>query len=105
MQKTLSELKDFIYTLEKYPSVIGKTKLNENSVSNIEMLGYKFYHSDSVTSAGGAALYISKTLHSAERPDIKLDIQDVESCWAEIVTENGHPPIIVGSIYRHPNSD
>ena len=29
----------------------------------------------------------------------------VESCWAEIITSNNQPNIIIGCIYRHPSAN
>ena len=57
-----------------------ETRLNKNSVCNVDQL----YHTDSPASAGGAAIYITKTLKSIPRPDIKFNMQVVESCWVEI---------------------
>ena len=42
------------------------------------------------------------------RPDIKLLLDDVESCWVEIEPDfncNSNKNIIVGCIYRHPRSN
>ena len=52
-----------------------------------------------------AAIYITKTLKSIPRPDIKFNIQLVESCWVEISPCNGKAPILIGSIYRHPGAN
>ena len=42
------------------------------------------------------------TLNSTPRPDIKLNMQLVESCWVEIDPGNGKAPILIGSLYSHP---
>lgn len=54
---------------------------------------------------GGAAIYISKSLKSIPRPDIKFDMQLVESCWAEIDPCNGKAHVLIGCIYRHPSAN
>ena len=54
------------------------------TVFNVGLLHYKLYHTDSATLAGGAAIYITKTLKSIARPDIKFNMQLGESCWVEI---------------------
>jgi len=38
---------------------ISETKLNSRSIINIDITQYNFFHIDSETAAGGAALYIS----------------------------------------------
>ncbi|CAH3155686.1 unnamed protein product, partial [Porites lobata] len=50
---------------------------------------YNFFHTNSPTNAGGAALYIADNLRAVPRPDIKFDIALVESCWAEIDAGEG----------------
>ena len=84
--KNLVKLEDFLYPLNKRPEILAvtETRLNKNSVCNVELLRYEHYHTDSPASACGAALYITKTLKSIPRPDIEFNMQLVESCWVEI---------------------
>ena len=107
LPKNLTLLYDFLYCLDDAPDILGitETKLNENTVKDVEIRGYKLFHNDSPTLAGGAALYVSRTLASFERPDIMFDTSLVESCWAEIVTGKNGKNIILGCIYRHPDAD
>ena len=107
LEKNIDILKEFVISVGKKPSVlaISESKLNENTVSKIELKGYEFYHTDSSTNAGGAALYVSEDIKNVEeRKDIKFNTELVESCWIEIDNEN-KSNIIIGSIYRHPNSN
>ena len=64
LQKNLALLEDFIYSLDKRPEILAitETRLNANSVCNVDLLNYELYHTDSPTSAGGSAIYIIKTL-------------------------------------------
>ena len=107
LSKKIDILKEFICSLHQQPSVIGitETKLNKNSVTNIELKGYKLFHTDSITDAGGAAIYVSKDLKYIPRKDIKFRTQLVESSWIEIDPSNGKPHIIIGCVYRHPNAN
>ena len=107
LQKNLALLEDFLYSLDKRPEILAitETRLNANSICNVDLLNYELYHTDSPTSAGGAAIYITKTLKSIPRPDIKFNMQLVESCWVEINPCNGKSPILIGSIYRHPGAN
>ena len=60
---------------------IAETRLSSNSVSNFEISNYNFFHTDSPTPAGGAAIYVNKALKAIPRPDFKIDLPLVESCW------------------------
>ena len=107
LQKNLALLEDFLYSLDKRPEILAitETRLNANSVCNVDLLDYELYHTDSPTLAGGAAIYVTKTLKSIPRPDIKFNMQLVESCWVEIDPCNGKAPILIGYIYRHPGAN
>ena len=63
LQKNLALLEDFIYSLDKRPEILAitETRLNANSVCNVDLLNYELYHTDSPTSAGGSAIHIIKT--------------------------------------------
>lgn len=104
--KSLS-IQDILCSLEHMPNILGitETKLNEESCSNINIQNYIFYHTDSNTNAGGAALYIDNKLKSIPRPDIKFEIEKVESCWAQIDAGKNRKGIIIGCIYKHPGCD
>ena len=64
-----------MYSLSEKPDIVAitETKLNNNTVTNIDIhvSGYKFYHVDSMTAAGGAGIYVRNSLKAIERPDIK----------------------------------
>lgn len=72
-------LEDFFYTLDKRPEILAITQTSNLVVNNVDLLNYDLYHTDSATLAGGAGIYITKTLKSIPRPDIKFNMQLVES--------------------------
>ena len=65
LQKNLALFEDFLYSLDKRPEILAvtETRLNANSVYNVNLLNYELYHTDSPPSAGGSAIYIIKTLN------------------------------------------
>ena len=50
---------ELIHLMVTKPNVIAisETKLNPNSVSNVNLSNYKFFRNDSPTNAGGVGLY------------------------------------------------
>ena len=74
LPKNLNLINDLTYTLSNRPDILAvtETRLNNNTVVNIQIPGYNFYHQDSPTAAGRAGIYISQTLKSSIRTDIKL---------------------------------
>ena len=112
LSKNLDQLNEFLSVLDTTPDIIAisETKLNNNTVSNIEIPLYEFIQDNSITNAGGTAVYFSKGLNALHRPDIKFTMQQVESCWIELQPSSDFPnnksnSIIVGCVYRHPNAD
>ena len=57
-------MEDSFYSLLKRPEilVVTETKLNVNSVCNVNLLNFELYHTDSPTLAGGAAIYITRVV-------------------------------------------
>ena len=93
LPKNLNLVNDLIYTLSNRPDILAvtETRLNNNTIVNTQILGYNFYHQDSPTAAGGAGIYISQTLKSSIRTDIKFSTeQDAYSGVHSACGENGH---------------
>ena len=105
LSKNLNLLEELLCSFDSKLDILGitETKLAEKSISNVNIKGYNFLHTDSLTNAGGAALYIANNLKAVPRPDIKFEITQVESCWAEIDAGKGKKKIIIGCIYKHPS--
>ena len=84
LSKNLNLLEELLCSLDSKLDILGITETKLGSTSNVNIKGYNFFHTDSPTNAGGAALYIANNLKVVLRPDIKFDVALVESCWAEI---------------------
>lgn len=106
LSKNFDTLEEILNSLDSKPDILGitETKLNEFSITNLDLSNYNLFRTDSKTSAGGTALYISNTLKAIPRCDIRFDMDQVESTWCQI--DNGKKrSILVGCIYRHPNNN
>ena len=104
LSKNLNLLEELLCSLDSKLDIlrITETKLGEKSISNVYIKGYNFFHTDSPTNAGGAALYIRNNLKAVPRPDIKFDITLLKSWWAETDAGEGKRKIIIGCMYKHP---
>ena len=70
----------------------------------VKIAGYNFVHTDRVgKKGGGVGILLSDCIKHKDRSDLKIDNQECESCFLEVKTKN--KPIIIGSIYRPPNSN
>ena len=47
-------------------------------------------------------MYIANNLKAIPRPDIKFDLELVESCWVQIDAGKNNKTLIIGCIYKHP---
>ena len=85
---------------------ITETRLSSNSISNLDISNYNFFHTDSSTPARGAAIYVNKALKAIPRSDLIIDLPLVESCWVEIdPNNNNRKHIMIGCIYKHPTAN
>lgn len=58
LPKNLTLLNDLLCTVNTKPNIIAltETRLNSSSISNVDILGYKLFHVDSDTAAGGVGI-------------------------------------------------
>ena len=111
LAKNIDVLNDIIYSVSYKPAdilTVTETRLNDNTITNVDIHGYNFYHTDLTTKADGAAIYVRNNLKTVVRPDISFSMQLVKSYWVEIESSNlgrsANKNIIVGCIYRHPKA-
>ena len=68
--------------------------------ANIDIMGHSFIHCDSVTRAGGVALYIKNNINFDINSSLSCELASVEDLWINILTNSG--TLAVGVVYRHP---
>ena len=84
---------------------ITETKRGALSADNVDLANYSFFQYDSLTSAGGAGIYVNKDLQAVSRSDIKFNVPLVESCWIELQSRYNKPNVIIGCIYKSPTAN
>ena len=106
LTKNFDKLMTFLNQLPKLPKIIwlSETRLTESKLSSVNIQGFNLYSQNSITKTGGSAIYVSKTLESRELLELNLNVKDCEDVWVGI-TCSGKEPLIVGSVYRHPNNN
>ena len=68
-------------------------------------MGCDFFFYNSDKAAGGAAIYVNKSVQANEIHSPKLNVGDTEDVWIEIGDRKNNNSIIVGFIYRHPRQN
>lgn len=60
LPKNMTLLDDMLCSIDKRQDILSltETKLNANTITNVDLPNYNFYHTDSPTPAGGTAIYI-----------------------------------------------
>ena len=103
LPKNKEKIEEFFDDMTRLPDVIAisETKLNSNSVSNLNLPNYTFLRKDSPTCAGGVGFYIKGNMQYRLRNDLTLNIQHCEDLWIELETKKTN--FIIAVIYRHPN--
>ena len=80
LSKNLNLLEELLCSFDSKLDILGitETKLAEKSISNVNIKGYNFFHTDSLTNAGGAALYIANNLKSNQLIPIDTKFTSLE---------------------------
>ena len=100
---------DTLAELKHSPAIIciSETKLDSCNLSqqidSVRAPGYSFVCNNSLTKAGGTAMYISDSIKFLDRTDIKFDFPNCEACFVEILSDDQNHNQIIGTLYRHPN--
>ena len=61
-----------------------KEQVNKNFLRNVNLAGYDFYSQPSMSSAGGAALYVNSKLNYLIREEMNVTENDFECIWIEV---------------------
>ena len=94
-----------LYEDPETSSLIEKSKFKE-VIDSVQIPGYRFFHCDSRTLAGGSAIYISSELHATYRKDLEINIDgECEAAFVEVILANQNKNLIIGSVYRHPHDN
>ena len=102
------ELHALLSSLKTEFRVIGlseiKVSTNVPLKSNVDLPGYKFYHTPSHSAAGGVGIYVKQNLAANKRDDLSVSDVDFETIWIEIDNPQSKN-ILCCCAYRHPSSD
>ena len=95
-------MQEFLCLLSKISEIIclSESQINEDSLINIELLDFKLFRNDSVTQAGGLAVYVAYTFNAETISSLYLDITDCENICLKMNCLN----IVFGVIYKHPSN-
>ena len=104
--KNISQVEEMISVMSNPPEfiAISETKLNKNSNLNfVQITNYQLLNQNSLTFAGGVAIYVKSNVNFTNRMDINFHCIEYESIWIEIISDsNKFNNIILGVLYRHP---
>jgi len=104
LQLHIDELKNLLVLLDHpFDAIcITETRLHDDKpLSNVQIEGYDFLHTKTLTQCGGAGIYIKSTFDYEILSKFSIANKDVsESVFLEIKNSTGKN-IVIGCIYRH----
>ena len=81
-----------------------KASMNAPIKSNLQLSGYTFYHTLSLSAAGGVGIYSKEISQHAKEKILSISNWEFETLWVE--TDNSRSKnILCCCAYRHPSSD
>ena len=109
LESKLDALNTFLSGSKSAMDILAITETSESDansfLTNVNIDGYKPpFHTPTLSSKGGTALYVNSAFDSFEREDLKIQNVNFESTWVEIKNKNSKN-IICGCVYRHPRND
>ena len=106
LHKNFDSLCDLLSKLLQKPYIIGlsETKIKDKPQINISIPGYTFLHNNSDTNADGVGLYVSDIFQFQELT-FKASFSGCVSLWIKLSRLNTEINYVVGTIYRHPNTN
>lgn len=106
------QLKNILYELNNRNIVVHfillcETFLVETNADLFQIPGYTFIHKCRRSiSRGGVAMYIANDISFVERPELCINVEgQFESLFIEVKGKTGEKDLIVGQIYRSPNTN
>ena len=106
LSKNYDNLIEFLSNLSLPPHIISitETKIKDKPSVNIGIPGYTFLHVNSISNAGGVGVYVSDLLQFKELSFVAT-FPGCESLWIKITCPNTDINYVVGTVYRHPNTN
>ena len=106
LQKNFDNLCNFLSKLPSKPHVISisETKIKDKPLLYVSIPGYTFLHNNSLSNAGGVGVYVAD-IFQLEELTFKATIHGCENIWIKITCPNSEINYVVGTVYRHPNSN
>ena len=83
---------------------VSETRLKGKPLTNITINDYNFAQTDSVTNAGGVAIYISSKYKFELVQSYNMNLNGCEDLWLEVTVPTNQTSFIIGAVYRHPSS-
>ena len=104
--KNFDSLCDLLSKLPQKPHIIGlsEAKIKDKPQINISIPVYTFLRNNSDTNAGGVGVYVSDFFQFQELT-FKASFSGCESLWIKLSCPNTEINYVVGTIYRHPNTN
>ena len=107
LESKFDTLHNFLGGAVSAMDIIAITETSEHKdfsfLTNVDMDGYKLFHTATNSLKGGTALYINDQFDVFERNDLKAQTDLFESVWIEIKNKNSKN-IVCGCVYRHPKN-
>ena len=106
--KNKNKIESLLLNMPIPPDIIAitETKLNSSIAHLVDITNYSFIHVESKSNAGGVGMYIKKELACLQIPELTIENEECESMFIKILNLKlkKKSKVIVGVIYRHPQS-
>ena len=106
ISKNFDDILNLLHPVTTLPTVLAVTEtwLTEDTQNLFQIPGYNFITQSRLTKGGGVGLFICHNLTYMVRNDLCHNLPHIECLFIEL-SQNGNHNILLGCIYRPPNTD
>ena len=108
LRKNIDKLEELLVLMQITTDIIAisETKLNKRSnLAPIQLPGYNFSHTDSLTRAGGVGICVNLKIRYSVKAELMTGSIDCEDIWVEVQTSTfrskRNTSCYIAAIYRH----
>ena len=106
LPKNKNKIEELLQIIKIQPDIlaISESKLNNNNKGKASLINYTMVHCDSLSNAGGVALYVSNSLEFHKIDEYSFASSHSETLFIEVKIKNSAKGLVIGVIYRYPSS-
>ena len=106
LSKNKHKIEELLQSVKTKPDIlaISESKLYSNNLRRTSLLDFSMVHCDSMSNAGGVALYVSNSLEFCKLDKCSIASPYLKKIFIEVKLKNSAKGVVISVIYRHSST-